>query len=122
MQSLFNQAAANLKDGLTMALLHLVLKHFDLRSLKHELRVQLFKNFPEVVDLNGLSELLAALDEGLCLLFLSKTILKLNEVGQTAQKASDRVHDYLHLKVVDPRLKCHHLSDWSLEIQIGAYG
>ena len=42
MQSLFNQAAANLEDWLTVALLRLVLKHSVLWSLKHKLGVQFF--------------------------------------------------------------------------------
>ena len=62
MQSLFYQAAANLEDWLTVALLGLVLKHSVLGSLKHELRVQLFQNFTKVIDLDGPSQLLAALD------------------------------------------------------------
>ena len=41
MQSLFDQAAANLEDWLAVALLHFIVKHFVLRSLKHELEVQL---------------------------------------------------------------------------------
>ena len=62
MQSLFYQAAANLEDWLTVALLGLVLKHSVLGSLKHELRVQLFQDFAKVIYLDGPSELLAALD------------------------------------------------------------
>ena len=41
-QSLFHKTAANLEDWLTVALLRLVLKHSVLRSLEHELGVQLF--------------------------------------------------------------------------------
>ena len=62
MQSLLDEAAANLEDWLTVALLRLVLKHSVLWSLKHKLGVQFFQNLIKVIDLDELSELLAALD------------------------------------------------------------